>query len=117
MATPLIVLDSIGPLPLDATFESPGVGAATLFVSGSAFGRSPNQPIQVNVEMEGETVGHLQLYANEPNSHKALVAKHFNIELPQWKTTEPPTLNVRLTVGNPNTVTDEGDNFQVVLLG
>lgn len=117
MATPLIVLDSIGPLPLDATFKSPGVGEATLYVTGSAYGQVANEPIQVDVEMEGQVVGHIQLFANEANSHKALVAKYFNFELPPWPTTEPPTLNVRLTTGNPNTVTDDNDNFQVVLLG
>ena len=47
MPAPKVVLESIGPLPVTATFESPGVGPAALFVSGSAFGTRPENPLRI----------------------------------------------------------------------
>ena len=97
--------------PLSVKFTPRDTSPAQLYVTASAYSTTPNQPIGVNVALDGEPLGALMLFANEAISHKALVAKLFPV---QFDDLNPHTLT--FSAATPNTVCDFNDAIGATLL-
>ena len=97
-----------GPLPIRATFNYQGDGSVGFYVGGSAWTKSV-QSIGAQLLLDGNSLGFVWVYANEANSHKALM---------------PKLLSVKMTLGQhevalvawEGTVTDSNDYFVVQII-
>ena len=69
-------IDAVGALPVSGQFDSDG-GAVVLHVSGTAWRSDAAGTMEVDVLVDGASVGTMRAYTNEPSSHKALVATPF----------------------------------------
>jgi hypothetical protein len=110
MALIQTLISGAGPLPLGTTFTAEGDGDVVFFVSGSAWSATPGSPISITLYLDGQAVGTISAFTNEPSSHKTLVPAFF-----------PATLTAGehkffLEVGNNGTMTDFNDNFSVTLI-
>jgi hypothetical protein len=97
--------------PLSVQFTPEDTAPALLYITASAFSTAPNQLIGVNVAIDGQPLGSLMLYANEGKSHKALVAKLFQVQFDEIR---PHTLT--LSPATPYTICDPDDIVGASLL-
>jgi hypothetical protein len=97
--------------PLSVKFTPRDTSPAQLYVTASAYSNAPNQPIGVNVALDGKPLGSLKLFANEATSHKALVSMLFPV---QFDDLNPHTLT--FSAATPNTVCDANDVVGATLL-
>jgi hypothetical protein len=109
MALIQTVISGAGPLPITTAFTAEGDGDVVFFVSGSAWSNSASA-ISITLYLDGQAIGTISGFTNEPSSHKTLVPAFF-----------PATLTageheVSLTVQSSGTVTDYNDNFSVTLI-
>lgn len=97
--------------PLSVKFTPKDTSPALMYVTASAYSTQPNQPMGVNVTLDGTLLGSLMLFANDAKSHKALVAMLFAVEFPDLN---PRTLT--LSAATPNTICDTNDIVGASLL-
>lgn len=120
MPQPQIIINQAGPLPITANVTSGSTGPATLVVAGSVWSQNTNVEIGINVVFDAQSVGQAVIFSNEPSEHRAVVPMHIPISLDKPFTgdppTNPPTYTVELVALNGETVSDQNDWFQVVLL-
>jgi hypothetical protein len=115
--TTLTVLmdNQLGPLPdtgLTKTFVSTG-GMISLLVSGSGWINGSGGLLDVAVQLDGATIGHLKTSTNEPNSHRAYPTRIFQ------PAATPAAGNhvVTLVYGaGSNTTSDAADFFSVTVI-
>jgi hypothetical protein len=97
-----------GPLPLSTTFASSG-GQVALFVSGSGFASASNVVVEVQVKLDGASIGSAKVVTAEAASHKQVV--------PTVILAQPAagmhTLTLSAATG---TVTDFNDFFNVTMI-
>lgn len=110
MALIQTLISGVGPLALAATFKAQADGDVVFYVSGSAWSAAAGSPISITLYLDGQAIGTISGFTNEPSSHKTLVPAFF-----------PATLTfgehkVYLEAGNNKTVTDLNDNFSVTLI-
>lgn len=117
MPQPQVIIEQAGPLPIEKDLTSGSVGPATLIVSGSVWSQTENVLIGIEVLLDGKSVGVAEIFSNGAATHRAVVSKHFlvNLDKPWPSESEPPTYSLKLQVLNAHTTTDQNDNFQVVL--
>jgi hypothetical protein len=108
---PLIqtLISGAGPLPLNTTFTAEGDGDVVFFVSGSAWSASASA-ISIVLYLDGQAIGTISGFTNEPTSHKTLVPAFFPAILTAGDH------KVGLAVQSSETVTDINDNFSVTLI-
>jgi hypothetical protein len=97
--------------PMSVKFIPQDTSPALLYVTASAFSTAPNQLIGVSVALDGKPLGNLMLFANEAQSHKALVATMFPV---QFADLNPHTLT--LSAATPYTKCDANDVVGASLL-
>ena len=102
---------AVTPFPMSVKFTPSDTSPAQLYVTASAYSNAPNQPIGVNVALDGKPLGSLMLFANEAISHKALVSRLFPVKFDDLS---PHTLT--FTAATPNTVCDFNDTIGATLL-
>ena len=120
MPQPQVIINQAGPLPIHATVTTGSVGPATLVVAGSVWSQTADREIGINVVFDGQSVGKAVIFSNDPAQHRAVVPSHIPITLDKPFTgdppTDPPSYTVELVASTGDTVSDQNDWFQVVLL-
>ncbi|HEX8069747.1 MAG TPA: hypothetical protein VF546_07345 [Pyrinomonadaceae bacterium] len=104
------VISVNGPLPLKATFNSPSSLPMILFVSGSAYTSGQGGWIGAVVTLDNATIGELVVWCNLSEAHSALIPLMLPVNAGFGEHT------VTLTAINDQTVTDQNDYFNVVLI-
>ena len=97
--------------PMSVKFTPHDTSAALLYVTASAFSTTPNQLIGVTVALDNKPLGNLTIFANEAQSHKALVAMLFAV---QFDDLNPHTLS--FSAATPYTTCDRNDVVGASLL-
>ena len=110
MATTLI-FEGVGPLPINGTFQSNAIGPAMLFLSGSGYRNLFEGLIEITLTINGQVAATAQVYANEAQSHKALVAPLGPFNMQFGPTSFEISLNDVI-----NCTTDSNDSFQAALI-
>lgn len=110
-----ILIDSVGPLPVSASYVTGSSGPSTLFVSGSVWTGEGSGQIGFAVMMDGAKVGEAIIWSNEPNEHRAAVPIFINVDLSkEWPSeTQPPSYDFELVPLNAATNSDVNDRFQL----
>ncbi len=103
------LIAAAGPLPLSTTFTAEGDGDVIFYVSGSAWSESAGSAISITLYLDGQAIGTISAYTNEPTSHKTLVPVFF----PATLTFGDHKIGLAVEGG---TVTDYNDNFSVTLI-
>jgi hypothetical protein len=62
----LQIINQQGPLPLTAQFNAPLEGPALMVVTSSLWATQPDVMMQLNVILDGTTIGTGQLFSNAP---------------------------------------------------
>jgi hypothetical protein len=104
------LMTGTGPLPMKLSFKSPGDGDMFFYVSGSAWSQTAGTTLVVQLLLDGTVIGEMSVLTNESLSHKALVPVFIGTQLTY------DTHTVELQVGNSQTLADQNDNFQVLLI-
>jgi hypothetical protein len=97
--------------PMSVKFTPKDTSPALLYVTASAYSTAPNQLIGVSVALDGKPLGNLMIFANEAQSHKALVSTLFSV---QFTDLNPHTLS--LSAATPSTKCDGNDIIGASLL-
>lgn len=97
--------------PLSVQFTPHDTSPALLYVTASAYSKTPNSLIGVNVALDDKPLGSLMLFANEASSHKALVTMLFEVEF-----TDQNPHKLTFTAATPSTVCDVNDTVAASLL-
>lgn len=109
MAT-LVIFDGPGPLPQTAKFQSPLEGPATFVLSATSRTDSAATLTGVNLSLDGTNIGTAMCWANQNNNHMAMRTTFIPVDKLSYD-----THTIELT-NAANTITDQNDYFQVVLL-
>jgi hypothetical protein len=108
-----VVMDNVaGPLGTTgkmATFTTSG-GAVVLVVAGTGFGAAATT-LDVAIQVDGITVGHLKQYVNEGSSHRAFPTRAVQIPAPAVG-----SHTLGLLYGNTGTSSDFNDSFSVTAI-
>jgi len=97
--------------PMSVKFTPRDTSPAMLYVTASAFSTTANQLIGITVALDGKPLGNLMIFANEAQSHKALVAMMFEV---QFDDLNPHTLT--FSAATPYTTADRNDDVGASLL-
>ncbi len=65
--------------PMSVKFTPRDTAPALLYITASAFSTAPNQLIGISAALDGKPLGNLVIFANEAQSHKALVTVLFSV--------------------------------------
>lgn len=106
-----MILQSAGPLPITTTFNASGTNEpCDFFVSGTAYAAAAPIPLAINVLLDGQLIGSIQVWANEADSHRSLVSTFSQVAALS-------SGQHQLTLeAAPNVVTDDHDQFAVTLI-
>ena len=107
---PQVIYRQAGPLPLSMKIDWPTNTPVLVAVSGSAWARSPDTPLQVKVSIHSTGIGSLQHFANPAGTHLAFPDGFFVL------TGDFGETGITLTAGNGTTVTDADDVFTVAVM-
>jgi len=105
-----ILVSQKGPLPITATFNSPGDLTAVLEVNGSVWTTTANQMIGIQVQLDGVNLGTANIFSNGASTHRAVVPAYFKIAL---KYGVPHKLV--LSAATTTTTSDFNDFFTAVI--
>lgn len=109
MAVQVILNQQKGPLPVNATFNSPSSAPMYLEVTGSVFTTTANQLIGIGVKIDNQAVGSAQVFSNTANTHRPVVPTYILVQLAQGQHT------VTLGPATAPTISDFNDFYTVVL--
>jgi|SRR5687767_4888676 hypothetical protein len=104
-----IILSAQGPLPVKATFNSPGDSPMYIEVNGSVWSSSPNQMLGINIDVDGTNLGTAQIFSNGASTHRAVVPAYVPVKLAYGQHT------ITLSAANSATVSDSNDTFVAVI--
>lgn len=110
MAVQVLISGQKGPLPIQATFMSPGDMPMYLEVSGSVWTQSANQMIGIQVSIDGNVVGTANIFSNANATHRAVVPVYLPVKLGQGS----HTLSLSAAPGT-STVSDANDFYTAAL--
>jgi len=105
-----VVINQVGPLPITATFNSPGDEPMYIEVNGSVWSSTANQMLGIGVKLDGKAVGSAQIYSNGVATHRAVVPAYIAVQLSQGQHT------LTLFPNNNATVSDYNDLYTAVIL-
>ena len=113
---PVEILTFTGPLPVTKTVAPPANGPAVLTVAGSGWTQNQDSLIGIDVTFEGQGVGTSSVWSNGATTHRAFVPSTFEVQLdkPQPQPGTPASYSITLSAFD-GTLTDENDNYSVVL--
>ncbi len=97
--------------PMSVKFTPRDTAPALLYITASAFSTAPNQLIGITAALDGKPLGNLMIFANEAQSHKALVTVLFSV---QFNDLNPHTLS--FSAATPYTKCDFNDIVGASLL-
>jgi hypothetical protein len=97
--------------PMSVKFTPRDTAPVQLYVTASAFSSAPNQLIGITVTLDDKPLGNLMIFANEAQSHKALVTTLFSV---QFDDLTPHTLT--FSAATPYTKCDFNDIVGAALL-
>ena len=103
-----VIIQQAGPLPITATFNSPGDLPMYLEVNGSVWTQTPNVMTSINVDIDGQALGKARIFSNGSSTHRAVVPAYIPIKLEQG------LHKLTLSPGS-NTVSDANDYFTAVI--
>jgi hypothetical protein len=110
MADAIQVIDQKGPLPITTTFQVENDGPTLILLAASAWTKTANVMIEVELLIDGTEIAWAGLFGNTPNQHMALVP------VPMPCTLSIGEHTFTLQAGNPETVSDFNDAYYVTLL-
>ena len=106
-----ILLQQAGPLPIQVQFESPvSYGDVVFCVSATAWSTNTNTPIGVTVYLDGDPIGTVDLFSNQPSEHRTLPLEFIPAKLPYG------TRTLALGASTGETVSDANDRYSVCLI-
>lgn len=106
-----LIFEGAGPLPISGTFQSNVVGPAMFFVSGSGYRNNWAGPITIQLRINGQIAVAATVFANEPQSHKALVAPLGSLDI------GPGPTQFDIELDDPiNCTADGNDSFQASVI-
>lgn len=104
-----MLVQQVGPLPIQVDFQAPGDGPMYLVVNGSVWSQTPNVSIGIAVTLDKQFVGRALIFSNGAATHRAVVPAYIPIKLQQG----PHTLI--LSVQTTNTLTDYNDFYTAAI--
>lgn len=104
-----VILQQVGPLPIKATFQSIGDEQMYLEVNGSVWTQHANVIIGIGIQLDGQTVGHAQIYSNASATHRPVVPAYIPVKLTQGQHT------LTLVPDTGDTVSDFNDHYTAVI--
>jgi hypothetical protein len=104
-----LLIEKVGPLPLQTTFQAPGDGPMFLVVGGSVWSQTANVMIGISISIDDQVVGHAKIFSNGVSTHRAVVPAYIPIKLRQGQHT------LKLAADNPQTVSDYNDLYTAVI--
>lgn len=110
MAVQVIVGNQQGPLPISASFMSPGDMPMNLEVTGSIWTQTANQMIGIQISVDGTVIGTANIFSNTSSTHRAVVPVYLPVKLGQGS----HTLQLAVAPGS-TTVSDLNDRYTAVL--
>lgn len=105
-----VILNKAGPLPLSVTIPWPSSETVLVAVSGSAWTKTPNSNLAVQLSIHDTTIGVMQLAGATAGAHMALPAGFFAVDGGYGSTT------VTLSAANSTTIGDQNDTFTIALI-
>lgn len=106
-----VLLDEYGPLPVSANFQAPADGSVMFVLSGTAWTQRAPTLTEVNLLLDGQSIGSAMCYANQNASHQAL-----RITFIIFPNLTQGNHLLQIVPANGGTVTDVNDYFQVTIL-
>ncbi len=104
-----VIINQVGPLPIQATFNAPGDDPMYLEVNGSVWSQSADNMIGIGIELDGQAVGQGQIFSNGNTTHRAVVPAYILIQLSEGQHT------LTLSANNSATVSDSNDFYTAVI--
>ena len=104
------IINQQGPVPITSKFNPPLDGPALLAVTGTLWATAPNNMIQLNVVLDGASIGTARIFSNAASTHRALPTVFLGINLKSG----PHVLE--LTVSGTSVTSDANDSFFAGLL-
>ena len=112
MPSVMVIFDGAGPLPQTATFKAPLDGPAVFVLSGTAWTQSAATLTEINLSLDGSVIGKPAMcFANQNANHQALRTTFIEVDNLTYD-----NHTIEISNGNGDTITDQNDYFQVVLL-
>jgi hypothetical protein len=75
----VLLSNAPGPLPIKLDYQNEDDDPLVFFVAGSAFSTAGSARIGIQLFIDGKLIDTVTVFANEPSSHKALVAKMISV--------------------------------------
>jgi len=108
MAIQLLV-QQVGPLPIQTSFQAPGDGPMYLLVNGSVWSQTANVMIGISISIDDQVVGHARIFSNGTATHRTVVPTYIPIKLKQGQHT------LKLAADNSQTVSDYNDLYTAAI--
>jgi len=104
-----VIINQAGPLPITATFDSPGDDPMYLEVNGSVWSQGTQSMIGIGIALDTQNVGAAQLFNNASTTHRTVVPAYIAIQLSEGQHT--------LTLsGNTSTTTSDSNDFYTAVI-
>src|ERR1051325_5710577 len=104
-----MLVQQVGPLPIQTTFQAPSDGPMYLVVNGSVWSSTANVMIGIAISIDDQVVGHAKIFSNGVSTHRAVVPAYIPIKLKQGQHT------LKLAAENAQTMSDYNDLYPAVI--
>ncbi len=104
-----VIVQKVGPLPIQAQFQALGDMPMHLEVGGSVWSQHANTMLGIGIELDGKVIGAAQIFSNGTATHRAAVHAYVPIKLTHGAHT------LKLYVNNAQTVSDFNDFYTAVI--
>lgn len=106
----MVIYDGAGPLPQSVSFNSPLEGSATFVLAATSRTDSAACLTGVSLSLDGNVIGTAMCWANQNNNHMSMRTTYIPVDYLSYA-----EHTIELT-NAADTITDQNDYFQVVLL-
>jgi hypothetical protein len=108
---PQVIIDQPGPLPINTRIRWPSSNPVVMAVSGSAYGKTANSMLAVQVSVGLTNIVTLSEFANPAGTHMA-----FPTAFPLVSNGVIGDAPLSITAATPATLTDSNDRFTITLI-
>lgn len=105
-----VLLQQVGPLPININFQAPGDSPMYIEVQGSVWTTTANSMIGIDIALDGQVIGTATVFSNTPSTHRTVVAAYVPVKLTQGQ--HQLTLSAK---GGSQTTSDFNDNYIAVI--